>query len=129
MNPLISLGPYEAPDFDLLHEDLYPILASLIERSEPLSEETWNALLCWLQLDTVFLADDTRNFFLKFEDACRRIASEEVTSYNPSWTQTHDIEWNLRRFPNDGVVTTGAKTAAQGYLDFLAAHPDWRPSP
>ncbi|MBB4083096.1 hypothetical protein [Brevundimonas lenta] len=76
-----------------------------------------------LMLDTLFLRGKSEGFFLKFEDACRRIQSGELTHYGPSTLAASGFAEYLEKCSHDGTVTPDVKAAAQRFLDFLEANP------
>jgi len=127
MNPTLSLGPWDAPSLEIEHGDLYPILAALIEKSRPVEPAHWGSIVSLLQVDGLYLREDTENFFLMFAEVCHRITAGEIKSYDPSWIDDSDIRFFVRTFPNDGIVTSGAKAAASRFMRFLAGHPDYWP--
>lgn len=127
MNPTLSLGPWDAPSLEFEHGDLYPILAALIEKSRPVEPAEWDSIVTLLQVDGLYLREDTKNFFLMFADVCHRITAGEIKSYDPSWIDDPDIRYFVRTFPNDGILTSGAKATASRFMRFLAGHLDYWP--
>jgi hypothetical protein len=123
MIPTLSLGPWDSPAFEILNSSLNPIVAILVEQSPPMNADERDALMSFLQLDTIFLDSRTESLFRRLERTCRSIASGEVSGYGVEAIQASEFADYLRRMPWTGRVTQDVVDAAQGFLDFLAGHP------
>ncbi|NEX91886.1 hypothetical protein [Caulobacter sp. 17J65-9] len=125
MIPTIYLGPAgDAPEFEILDEDLYPIVAMVIESKPALSDDEINSLSMFLALDTLHLDSEAGNLVSRFADVCQRILAEELVKYHPgTLTASDEFCWYLRPgCVGEGGVTPGVKDAAKRFLDFLAAN-------
>lgn len=125
MIPTLSLGPWDAPSFEVLPEDMNPIVALLIEQFSTADQD--NNLFQFLTLDTISLRDGSEEFFLRFENICKRIVSNEFAQYSVAKIQMSEYASYFKGGVGDGVISNGVKVAAQRFLDFLANHPDYWP--
>ena len=122
MTPTLSLGPWDAPEFEFRPSSINPILVILTERFDPMGRADADQLLSFLQLDTIFLKRETISFFLKFELVCRNIVSGEWGTYDVHKFQLSPYAAYLKWGPGNGVVSEEVKAAARDYLNFLGEH-------
>lgn len=127
MIPTLSLGPWDAPEFEIQPKDLNPIVALFIENFSAMSLDSDKSLFHFLSLDTLSLRDQSEDFFLKFESICRRIVSGEFVQYDIAYVQNSEFVNYFKGGVGGGVVTRDVKVAAQQFLNFLASHPDYWP--
>lgn len=124
---MLKLGPLDSPLAEFMPWDIYPVIAVMIELNPPLSPNDLDSVWTFLQLDTSFLDEESLSFFLKLEDACKRILAGEVAGYDADAIRQSEFAGYLDHGAKDGVVTPGVKAAAQRFLDLLAANPDYWP--
>ncbi|WP_420478713.1 hypothetical protein [Brevundimonas sp. FT23028] len=124
MIPTLSLGPFDAPDFEIMPGDLYPLVAMLIEHSGPLTPDEIDSLNSLFLLDTLYLREKSRSVFQKLQVICEAVLSGALTRYDLSGGAQAELAEFLERNAGPGVVTPGMKVAARRFLDFLKANPD-----
>lgn len=127
MTPTISLGPFDSPSLEIMPWDIHPIITTMAGRFPSMSTEVRDSIWSFLQLDTLFLEDETEEFFSALEGVCRGIVNGDVSQYSIIDVKNSEFSSDLKRNANDGVITPGVKAAAQRFLDFLAANPEWWP--
>ncbi|ESQ77187.1 hypothetical protein [Asticcacaulis sp. AC402] len=127
MIPYLKLGPLDAPKLEIMPSDVNPVVALMIEHYSPLNEDDLDNVWTFVQLDGLFLGEDTESFFLKFETLCQRILVGELVQYDLDRIRTSEFADYLKRGMDDGVIGPGVKAAAQRFLEFLAAHPEHWP--
>jgi hypothetical protein len=130
MNPELSLGPWDAPSFEMHHSDVRAIVALLLEAHAPLDQEDTQYIWTLLTLDSVHLHSDSSSFFLKFADICTHICEGHLSHYDPEKLRTTEFAACFKGGVGDGAVTEAVVGTARGFLAFLKEHPDrwpWRP--
>lgn len=130
MNPQLSLGPWDAPGFEMLHSDARAIVAVLLEEHSPLSQGDADSVWTFLTLDGLTLDLASESFFKKFEGACNHIREGKRAYYDPEKLRATEFAEYFKGGVGDGAITEATATAAQEFLVFLREHPDrwpWQP--
>ena len=128
MIPTLGLGPpWDAPDLEIMHRDINPVIALLIEHHSPLNECDLQSVWSFLQLDGLCLDAKSEGFFLKVENICQRIVAGELLQYSVDRIKTSEFEDYIKRGVDDGIVNHGVRVAAHRFLEFLATNPGYWP--
>lgn len=130
MNPELSLGPSDAPSFEMRHSDVRVIVAMLLEAHAPMDQEDTKNMRTLLTLDGLYLHSGSDSFFLKFADVCTRICEGHLSHYDPQKLRTTTFAACFKGGVGDGAVAQAVVDTARGFLAFLKEHPDrwpWRP--
>ncbi len=126
--PSLSLGPLDAPEFEFTPAVFNPIIALLIEQYSPLSRADHDTLWVLLEIDGVYLQENSAGFFRLFEQVCRRVVAGELRQCDVPRFQASEYKDWLRGGLGDGRVTDETVAGARGWLDFLASHPEHWPA-
>jgi hypothetical protein len=125
MIPTLSLGPLlDEPSIEFMPEDIYPMVALMLDGHSALRPVDVVNILTFLRLDTLYLNDEAKAFFRDLEAISRGIVADELTHYDVAKIRTSEFADDLRIYANDGVISPGVKAAARRFLDFLAANPN-----
>jgi hypothetical protein len=130
MIPTISLGPWDAPSFEIMPSDLNPLLALTIVEYAPFDRDDEVALWTLLTLDGIFLSEDTDSFFRKLAEICRRVVGGELARLALPKIKASAFAGYLTCGLDEESIGQNVPREAGRFLEFLAGNPDlWPWSP
>jgi hypothetical protein len=127
MKPTIALGPWDSPKIEFMPEDVEPLIILILQVYSPLDSADMASVWSIVGLDTLHLDELSASLFVKLEDISHRVLAGELTQYSVGIVANSEFAGSLDRFVTDGLVTPGTPLAAQRFLNFLAAHPNYWP--
>ncbi len=128
MSPELSLGPLNSPSIEFSREEIYPIVAYILQNAHDLNDDRVDNIRTFIGLDTAYLHRGTEWLFRCLETVCKAILAGEAHPINRYQLKFSEVgSWLTVNMKTDDIPPE-SKGAAQRYLDFLAAHPDhWPP--
>ena len=128
MIPALTLGENHEPAFEMLRSVRDPLMAAFVQNLDPSEEEAiLKAIWSFLPLDGLSLSDTSEAFFRNFAGLCERVVRGEVRQFCPVKLRESQFRGYLGQVPDDGMLPEKSVKAAQGFLDFLDAHPEYWP--
>lgn len=123
MKPALALGACGAPEVEFFRDEIYPLMALVLDADKPLPPLDRNQVLAFFQGDFLFLDSQSQGVFRRLADVCEQIVSGSLDRFDIAVADEPAFAGFLRPHVSDGTITNDVRAAAKRLLDFLEANP------